>query len=185
MKTYISILRGINVGGKKKIIMAELAKLYEELKFLNVTTYIQSGNVIFNSDSNISNKSISELIVNAIVKKYAFDVPVLVRAIDEFENIIKLNPFISQKDIDLEKLHVTFLEDEPAKEKTDKIKSLDDFSPDKFIIIEKEIYLYCPVDNGSTKLSNIFFESKLKVKATTRNWKTVNKLFELAALKQA
>jgi len=182
MKTYISILRGINVGGKKKIIMAELAKLYEELKFLNVTTYIQSGNVIFNSDSNISNKSISELIVNAIVKKYAFDVPVLVRAIDEFENIIKLNPFISQKDIDLEKLHVTFLEDEPAKEKAEKIKSLD-FSPDKFILSGKEIYLYCPVDYGSTKLSNNFFETKLKVKATTRNWKTVSKLLELAKIK--
>jgi uncharacterized protein (DUF1697 family) len=74
---------------------------------------------------------------------------------------------------------VTFLEEEPASEKVKLIKDLD-FSPDKFVIIKKEVYLHCPKGYGITKISNNFFESKLKVKATTRNWKTVNKLVTLA-----
>lgn len=179
MTTYISILRGINVSGQKKIIMTELADLYNNLGFSDIITYIQSGNVIFKYKNNATNKSLSQLIEKAIVKKYSFEVPVLVRSIDEFEAIINLNPFITQTNIDFEKLHVTFLEVVPNADKIEKLKLLD-FSPDKFTILNNEIYIYCPVSYGSTKLSNNFFESKLKIKATTRNWRTINKLLELS-----
>ena len=180
MQTFISILRGINVSGQKKILMADLKALYEGLQFKEVTTYIQSGNVIFKSDSKISDAALAEKITAAILKKYSFTVPVIVRNINQLENIILGNPFLKEKNIDLEKLHVTFLSEIPGQPATDAIKLLS-YPPDRFSIIGEEVFLYTPGGYGETKLSNKFFENKLKVTATTRNWKTVNKLLEIAA----
>ena len=181
MPTYISILRGINVSGQKKILMADLKVLYEGLKFKEVITYIQSGNIIFKTEKPFPNKEIANKIEKTISAKYKFDVPVIVRSVEEIKNIISINPFVNNKGVDIEKLHVTFLNDIPAKENLTSIKSFN-FPPDEFNIIGKEVFLHCPVSYGETKLSNKFFESKLKVTATTRNWKTVNKLMELAVL---
>ena len=180
MKTYISILRGINVSGQKNILMAELKGLYESLQFKEVTTYIQSGNVIFKSDGQFSDNELAKKIEAAIEKKYDFRVPVIIRNAEELEKVISTNPFIKEKNINAEKLHVTFLSEGPNKNNLKSIENID-FSPDKFFIKGKEVFLHIPVSYGETKLSNKFFESKLKVKATTRNWKTVNKLFEMAS----
>lgn len=180
MQTFISILRGINVSGQKKILMADLKTLYERLKFKDVKTYIQSGNVIFKSDSKIPDIQLARKIGKAISAKYNFEVPVIIRTKEELEKIISQNPFAKEKKIDLQKLHVTFLSETPDKEKVELIKEAD-FLPDQFIINGKEIYLHIPNSYGETKLSNKFFENKLKVSATTRNWNTVNKLFELAS----
>jgi uncharacterized protein (DUF1697 family) len=95
------------------------------------------------------------------------------------EHAISVNPFLKQSKIDIEKLHITFLAEIPEQENVESIRNIN-YSPDKFIIIDKEVYLYCPNGYGITKLSNNFFEQKLKIKATTRNWRTVNKLFEMA-----
>jgi uncharacterized protein (DUF1697 family) len=179
MQTFISILRGINVSGQKKILMADLKELFEGLHFKNVTTYIQSGNVVFKSDAKISDIQLAEKIEKAISAKYNFEVPVIIRTKEELEKIISQNPFAKEKNIDLKKLHITFLSTTPAKEKAEQIKEVN-FSPDQFIIKGKEIYLHIPNSYGETKLSNKFFENKLKVSATTRNWNTVNKLFEMA-----
>jgi uncharacterized protein (DUF1697 family) len=179
MQTYISILRGINVGGQKQIQMADLKALYVELKFKDVITYIQSGNVIFKTDAKAANQSLADKIEKAILIKYQFDVRVLIRTIEELKKIITNNPFLNEKKIDIDKLHITFLSDKPVTEMIESINKLD-YSPDKFIIAGKEVYLYCPNGYGRTKLSNNFFENKLNVFATTRNWKTVNKLAELA-----
>ena len=179
MQTFISILRGINVSGQKKILMADLKALYENLKFSEVKTYIQSGNVIFKSDSKLSDLQFAEKIKREILKNFKFEVPVIIRTKEELKKIIAQNPFMEEKNIDLKKLHATFLSETPAKEKIEQIKEVD-FSPDQFIIKGKEIYLHIPNSYGETKLSNNFFEKKLKVTATTRNWNTVNKLFELA-----
>lgn len=178
METYISILRGINVSGHKKIQMDDLKALFENLKFKTVTTYIQSGNVIFKA-SKQRDEVLAKKIEEAIYSKYNFEVPAIIRSVQEMRNIIAVNPLLKESNIDAEKLHVTFLEEVPDKTKVDSIKS-SGYSPDKFIIIGKEIFLYCPNGYGITKLSNNFFENKLKVSATTRNWKTVNKLLELA-----
>jgi uncharacterized protein (DUF1697 family) len=178
MPVYISILRGINVSGARKIAMADLKALYENLHLKQVTTYIQSGNVIFSTDKKIAASTLINQIETAIQKKYNFEVPVIIRTAEEMENIIAQNPFLKEKNINIEKLHVTFLGDQPAEENTHRLKTID-FPPDRFIMKGKEIYIYCPDSYGNTKLSNNFFENRLKVSATTRNWKSVNKLVEL------
>jgi uncharacterized protein (DUF1697 family) len=180
MHTYIAILRGINVSGRNKILMADLKALFEGMGFLDIKTYIQSGNVIFKSKEQYTESSLEDLLQQAIRKKYGFDVPVLVRDSAALEKIISQNPFLKEKDLDQEKLHVTFLAGRPEQEAIEKIKAVD-FLPDRFKYIGREIYLHCPERYGETKLSNSFFEKKLKVRATTRNWKTVNKLFEIAS----
>jgi uncharacterized protein (DUF1697 family) len=179
MQTFISILRGINVSGQKKILMADLKVLYENLKFKDVRTYIQSGNVIFKSKEPLSDIEFEKKIEDQIFKKYDFHVPVIIRSEDEIRKIIAANPFLKEKNIDPKKLHVTFLSNIPDKENVESIEKMD-FSPDKFMISGKEVYLYVPNGYGETKISNTFFEKKLKVKATTRNWNTVNKLSELS-----
>ena len=93
--------------------------------------------------------------------------------------MIDNNPFIKKKGIQLDKLHVTFLGTLPESSLVKAIEKLN-FSPDEFVITGREIYLHCPGGYGNTKLSNNFFEKKLFVKATTRNWNTVNKLWEMA-----
>lgn len=180
MQTFISLLRGINVSGQKKIAMMDLKALYENLKFTDVTTFIQSGNVIFKSKEKLSNAGFAKRIEEAIFKKYGFDVPVIIRSEDEMKQVISANPFSKEKNIDEKKLHVTFLSEIPSEETAMSIQSID-FPPDRFIIRNKEIYLLIPGSYGETKISNAFFEKKLKIKATTRNWNTVNKLSAMAA----
>lgn len=175
MTTYIAILRGINVSGKNKILMQDLIALFESLNFKNVKTYIQSGNVIFDSKSL---KNLETLIQQKIKEQFGFDVPVIVRTVDEITNILKHNPYLKQKNIELDKLHITFLSETPIKENLAKIHTYS-FAPDVFEIIGNEVYLHCPNGYGNTKLSNTFFENKLKVTATTRNWKTVNEIIKL------
>lgn len=176
---YISILRGINVSGQKKIKMLDLKSLYESLGFQNVVTYIQSGNVIFEtSDKNKSN--VKMLIEDAIVKKYKFHVPVEIRTKREIESIIKNNPFGTVDLVkDGTKVLVTFLSSIPDKVKVTEVLSKV-VTPEKLVIKGQEVYLYCPNGYGVSKLSNSFIEKKLEVEATTRNWKSVHKLYELS-----
>jgi uncharacterized protein (DUF1697 family) len=179
MKTYIAILRGINVSGKNKIQMKELKELFENLGFSDITTYIQSGNVIFRADAKMSDKKIAAEIEKSIREKFGYEVPVIVRTKEEWILVAEQNPFFKEPSVNREKLHVTFLEDAPSPELVSSFSKLD-FSPDRFIISGKEVYLYIPESYGETKLSNKFIESKLKVKATTRNWNTTIKLAEMS-----
>jgi uncharacterized protein (DUF1697 family) len=181
MPTYISMLRGINVSGQKQIRMHDLKTLYEILGFGNVITYIQSGNVIFNTDLNLPVWKLSLKIENAISEKYTFNLPVILRTTVEMKAIINANPFVKDVAKSPGKLYITFLEEKPQLTLLEKINPLE-FLPDRFIIQEREIYLNCSSGYGTTKLSNKFFENKLQVKATTRNWNTVNKLLELATI---
>jgi uncharacterized protein (DUF1697 family) len=178
MITYIAILRGINVSGKRIIKMDALKKMLTELNFENVRTYIQSGNIVFeaqNTNANQLEKTLSE----EIKKQFGFDVPVIVLDIDELKSIITKNPFINNKTIDPLHLHITFLNEEPVKAIAAKIP-VTDYLPDEFLVIGKAVYLHCPNGYGNTKLNNTFFENKLKVSATTRNWKTTCQLLKIA-----
>jgi uncharacterized protein (DUF1697 family) len=153
----------------------ELKKLYESLDFKNVQTYIQSGNVIFECfDTNVS--ELINKIERKIKNSFGFDVLVLIRTITEMQKLIENTPFVKK---DTSKLHVTFLSDTPIHSPMDGISKIKDRS-EEFFISGKEIYLFCPNGYGRSKLSNNFFEGKLKLSATTRNWKTVNKLLEIA-----
>lgn len=178
MTTYISILRGINVSGHKLIKMEALRKMYSDLGFSDVRSYIQSGNIIF-SYKNSETDSLEKKISKKINDTFGFDVPVLVKEISEFKKILNNNPFLKYKKTeDISKLHVTFLSAEPLKENTEKIKD-GDYGPDEFAVAGDIIYLFIPDKYGNTKLSNTFFEKKLNVSATTRNWKTVNELAKM------
>ncbi len=176
---YISLLRGINVSGQKKIKMSDLKSLYEKQSFQDVVTYIQSGNVIFDSD--IRDRSeIIKIIENEITKKYKFNVPAILRTHREISDIIKKCPFGSV-DIALEgtKVLVTFLSARPTKDKLGLVKKHVAAS-EKIVLKGKEIYLYCPNGYGKSKLSNTLLENKMGLAATTRNWKSVQKLVELS-----
>lgn len=178
MKTYISILRGINVGGSKPIKMESLRTVYEGLGFKNVKTYIQSGNIVFQYKS-IKPNTLKELIKKAILNEFKFDVPVLIIEADELISVLNSNPFLNKRKEDIKSLHVTFLSEEPTSINSKSISS-EQFKPDEFIISKKLIYVFCPNGYGNTKINNNFFESKLKVNATTRNWKTVMELAKLS-----
>lgn len=178
METKIAILRGINVGGKRKVLMADLKELMETIGYQNIQTYIQSGNLIFNGGDKLENKGIEQEIENAILKKFSFEVPVIVLSAEEIENAVANNPFY-KADADINKLHLTFLNEMPNKDKLALVESFD-HSPDQFKIIGKNAFIYCEDSYHKSKLTNDFFEKKLKVKATTRNWKTVLKLWELS-----
>jgi uncharacterized protein (DUF1697 family) len=178
MATFISMLRGINVSGQKKIMMPDLKTVYKLLGFSKVNTYIQSGNVMFSTENRLSTGVLSALIHEAILEKFGFNVPVIIRTAGEMEAVISANPFAEETGVNEKKLYVTFLDEEPQSMAIQKIRPFD-FLPDKFHFNRREIYLNCASGYGTTKLSNTFFENKLKVKATTRNWKTVNKLLEL------
>ncbi|HET8859960.1 DUF1697 domain-containing protein [Marivirga sp.] len=178
MNTKIAILRGINVGGKRKILMADLKELMGNLDYHNIQTYIQSGNVIFNTVEKLPNKEIGENIEKAILKQFDLEVPVIVMSLEEIKNAIAKNPFY-KADADINKLHLTFLNEVPDQDKRVHIESLD-YAPDQFKIIGQNAFIYCEDSYHKSKLTNDFFEKKLKVKATTRNWKTVLKLCELS-----
>jgi uncharacterized protein (DUF1697 family) len=171
------MLRGINVGGKNKIKMPELQALFERLGHAGVTTYIQSGNVVFTTASK-SAPALASAIVGRIATDFGLDVGVVLRTKAELGKVIAANPFVTPR-ADLAKLHVTFLGDAPDRAL---VRALDGHTspPDEFAVAGREVFLQCPGGYGNTKLNNSFWERKLKTPATTRNWNTVTKLFELA-----
>lgn len=179
MITYISILRGINVSGQKIIKMDALKKMYENLKFKNIQTYVQSGNVIFSSKEKEGEK-LERLISSKIETEFGFEVPVIVLSITALETIIENNPFAKNKLKDISFLHVTFLANIPSQ--FDKQTIMGKKKPEEEIeFTDAAVYLYCPNGYGKTKLNNNFLENKLKVTGTTRNWKTTNALLKIAS----
>lgn len=176
MQTYISMLRGINVSGQKQVRMADLQSLYEALGLANVWTYVQSGNVVFDSPEQDAAK-LRKSIEAQIEETFGFSVPALIRTSDDFRLIIESHPFAQE---DPTRVLVTFLYERPDQSKWDDLGNYKD-KVDKFALGEQEIFLFCPGGYGKTKLSNTFFEKKLGVIATTRNWKTVNALYEMAS----
>lgn len=177
MKRYIAILRGINVGGRNRVLMADLKHLCINLGFSNVVTYIQSGNVIFNTDLDLDNLGLADLIENAITKEYKINVLVIVMTGSELQQAVELNPFIEGSNI--ERLCITFLKHEPDKEIITGMNNTG-YLPDSFEIIGKCVFIFCSGKYSESKLTNKLFENKLKVMATTRNLKTIMKIKELS-----
>lgn len=178
MQTYIALLRGINVSGHKKIKMVDLKVSLDELNFSDVVTYIQSGNIVFKSDDNSIN-SLEEKIHNKILKDFGFDVPVLVKTPQELIDAITNNPFEKDATYESKLFAVVFLKDKPLAENIELLKTYD-YSPEEYILKDKIIYYYAAKGMGNAKMSNNFFEKKLKVQATSRNWRTTQKLVELS-----
>ncbi len=177
MKTYISLLRGINVSGHKKIKMADLRAHYEGLGFQAVKSYIQSGNLAFQTKEKAPLK-IAARIKEMIQKEYGFEVSVLVFDNNYLVNAIEKNPYVKGDEENIKPYYLTFLATTPAPEL---VEAIADFqhNNDLFQIIDTNIYVYSPDGYSRTKLTNQFFERKLKVAATTRNWRSVLKLREM------
>jgi uncharacterized protein (DUF1697 family) len=171
----VALLRGINVGGKHSLPMKELAALFMKCGCSDVATYIQSGNVVFSTAGSL--KLDAATLAGRIEKTFGFAVPVILRTADEFATIIRRNPF-PKADPDIERLHVSFLASEPTAEQ---IASLDPnrSKGDSFRVLDREIYLLLPNGAGASKLTNAYFDSKLKTTSTARNWRTVLKLLEM------
>ena len=178
MTTHISLLRGINVSGHRVIKMDALKKMCSDLSFSDVQTYLQSGNIIFRSEQKNS-EEISKFIKFSIEKVFGYDVPVITLTLAELELTINTNPFLKNKSKDPSFFYVTFLSHSPTKHNVELLTRID-AKNDRYEIIDKAVYLYCPGSYGNSKLTNSFLENKLKVTATTRNWKTINEIFKLA-----
>jgi uncharacterized protein (DUF1697 family) len=178
MRTYISILRGINVSGQKMIKMEALRKTCLGLGFQDVITYVQSGNVIFTTDQEDAG-NMERLISARIQKDFGFEVPVMVLTIEKLKRIIDQNTFPKNPDKDESYLHVTFLSSTPSPYDKALIESRRE-NGEEISFSDEAVYLYCPNGYGRTKLNNNFLETKLKVEATTRNWRTTKELLKIA-----
>jgi uncharacterized protein (DUF1697 family) len=175
MTRYVAFLRGINVSGQKLIKMEALRQFFEMPGFKNITTYIQSGNVLFDSKETDGEK-LRVKIEKQLLGQLGYEVPTIVRSLDEIRTIIKKNPFPASLD-GSKKLYVHFLSDEPVKALHALLQPYK--APEEELrIIGREAYLVTP-GYGNSKLSNALVEKKLGVTATTRNWATVNKVLEL------
>ncbi|RKR15147.1 uncharacterized protein (DUF1697 family) [Maribacter vaceletii] len=178
MKTYIALLRGINVSGKKKIIMANLRLLLEKNGFNNVQTYIQSGNIVFNTSEENKSK-LEDRIAEIIKKTYDFEVPVVVKTGEEIQYILTNNPYKNPEDLNSNKIYFVLLKEE-SKDENKAILNAISFANETLVITPNCVYLRCALGAGKAKCTNNLIEKKLKVSATTRNYKTMLKLQEMA-----
>lgn len=176
MALYLALFRGINVSGKKIIKMEDLRNLMVSAGYKNVKTYIQSGNVIFESAEKSKTK-IAASIEALVSKQYGFDVVIFVTDIKDVNRAVDNNPFANKGEPEegTKKLYVTFLSEKPTEENMEKLRQ----APIGEDIIEfrDDILYFKLISKASeSKLSNSLIESKLKVRATTRNWNTTLKL---------
>lgn len=181
MNTFIALLRGINVAGQKKIKMAELKEMFEELGYTSVKTYIQSGNVVF-QHTLLDHNHHTLIIKKGIQEYFGFDVPVLILTREKLITIYEANPFaerLATGEIAENKMYFTLLQDMESTEREELPTQLF-FEPEEFAVTQDVVYLFAAKGYGKTKLSNNFFEKKLRCSATTRNLRTVLKLMEIS-----
>ena len=174
----VALLRGINVGGKNKLPMKDLAAMFVDAGCDDVRTYIQSGNIVFRMDST-PGEDIPSLISESILNRFGYRVPVVIRTAREFQEIVQANPFV-EAGAESDKLHVVFLADLPDRAH---VEALDpNRSPgDEFAVVGREVFLHCPNGVARSKLTNSYFDSRLSTTSTARNWRTVRKLLDMAA----
>jgi len=176
MTKFAAFLRGINVGGKNKVKMETLREMCAALGYENVKTYINSGNVIFETFKTDDKKLAAE-IERAIEAEFALNIKVMARTIDEIKNIIENNPFAGQFENDKD-LHVLFLDEELSAEKRGLLLANNNEN-ERFAVRNREIF--CLLRGGflESLLGKDYIGKKLKVSATARNWRTVNKIMDL------
>lgn len=178
MITYIALLRGINVSGKNIIKMAELKQLFIDLGFHEVTTYIQSGNVIFQSSQKNSSK-LEEQITEQIKKEFGHTIKVLVITKKQLKAVFESNPFLKNNEIDIKAIYAIILK---ANCLPEGIKLLQPYlvNNEEIKIIDNCVYIHYPKGAGKSKLTINIIEKKLETIATSRNWRTITKLVELS-----
>ncbi len=182
MQTYVSFLRGVNMTGHNSIKMTDLSALYFSMGLNDSETYIQSGNVISRCNAELTRPSLSEKIETAILERFNYTIPVMIRTVKELSDLFSSNPFLKEPNFDSSKMAVIFLHEEPSDAQIQKVADIN-YPPDKFKIIGKEIFIYCPNGFGRTKLYTNFFEKKMSVTGTARNWKTITTILNISEKK--
>jgi len=177
MTTFVSLFRGINVGGHQAVRMDALKELHESLGLQEVQTYIQSGNVVFTSDDADVTR-IQKAIEDGFAQKFGFQVNVMVRTADEFNVMIENNPFQNQPMKESKWVVAMFLASHPVSTAREDIQKAYT-GPEELYIIGQEVYIYYPEGIGRSKLTNTFLEKKLKTTGTARNWNTVLRLQQM------
>jgi uncharacterized protein (DUF1697 family) len=179
MKTYVALLRGINVSGHNAIRMPELQASFSGLGFADVRTYLQSGNVVFSAGK--SNESKLAAAIQARIKQdFGLEVPVLVMSANELEQVANANPLWPKAGGDEKLFHSTFLAEPVSPDRFEALK-LPAAAGERAVLVGRAVLLHCPHGYGKTKLNNSYFERALGVTATTRNWRTVLALQQLSS----
>jgi len=173
MPAYVSFQRGINVGGRNLVPMAKLKELHESLRFENVRTHLQSGNVVFTTK-----KSDPEKLAKQIAAKLG-EIVVMVRSTDDLREAVRLNPFPKEAKSEPSALVVLFLSAEPAADAKKRFLDVN-VGPEKKAFAGRELYIHYGAGMGKSKLTNALIEKTLGVRATARNWNTVTRLLEMA-----
>jgi uncharacterized protein (DUF1697 family) len=173
----VAFLRAVNVGGRNRVAMTALRELLEGLGYGEVETHLQSGNAVFDAPGGTPGETAQE-IEGALAERLHVAARVLVRSAAELERAIAGNP-LADLATDPARMLVTFLSQAPEGEAAEGLVAAD-FEPDVFAFGEREVYVWCPEGLNATKLSNAFWEKRLGVVATGRNWRTVTRMLELA-----
>lgn len=172
MTTYVALLRGVNVGGHRRVPMAALRALLEALRHTDVTTYLQSGNAVFRSDEP-DTEQLGEQIAAAVREQLAVDAAVLVRSAAELAVVVAANPW-PHRAAEPTKLHVAYLSAVPAV-----VGDVSRFAPDEVAVVGRAAYLWYAQGAGRSRLDLHAVERALGVTATARNWTTATRLAEL------
>ena len=177
-RPYVALLRGINVGGRHKLLMRDLAAMFVEAGCEDVRTYIQSGNVVFRADPSLAD-GLSARITTAIAASHGYQIPVVIRTAADVARVVRGNPFLADG-ADPTKLYVGFLSEASDPAKVAKLDP-DRSPPDAFEVRGDEVYLHFPNGVARSKLTNDYLDRTLGTVSTIRNWRTVCKLHEMAS----
>ena len=173
---HAALLRAINVSGRNKLPMKDLAAMFVAAGCRDVVTYIQSGNVVFSAPAAVL-KKLPQTISQRIADDFGHKVPVVIRSHEQIAEVIRENPFLKAGELE-KALHVVFLADLPGAEAVAKLDPQRS-PPDRFIVTGPDIFLHLPNGGGQSKLTNAWIDSKLSTISTARNWNTVLKLCEM------
>jgi uncharacterized protein (DUF1697 family) len=173
--TCVILLRGINVGGRNRLPMADLRELAESMGLDEPSTYVQSGNLL--ARTGLEESDVVGSLQDAISERFGLEVPVIFRSGQEFSDIASAHPY-SGLGLDDRFLQVAFLDRTPAKE-MEALVDAADYEPDRFHQVGREIYLAYPDGSGRSRLNHSLLERRLGVTVTARNWRTIQKLAEM------
>jgi uncharacterized protein (DUF1697 family) len=178
MPHYVALLRSVNVAGHGRLAMADVVQSFVKLGHGDVSTYIQTGNILFRSPSKSTSKVVAG-IEEQLEQDFGSSPAVILRTVPELMQVLATSPFPKQG-ADPARHHVTFLAQTPSKEKLSAFRAPAS-GRDELVIIGREVYVHTPDGYGNSKLSGAMLERRLGVVSTTRNWNTVTKLCALAA----
>lgn len=177
MPAYVALLRSVNVAGYGRLPMADVQRAFEDLGYRDVSTYIQTGNVLFRSPAR-NESALAAAIGDKLALAFGQAPAVILRTVPALTRVVATSPFPRQG-ADPSRHHVTFLAETPSAERLAGF-SAPPSGRDELVIIDREVYVHTPDGYAGSKLTGALLERRLQVVSTTRNWNTVTKLCALA-----